>query len=65
MRRLMKKRDYARFYEVSEGTVDKWVREGKVSPVRTPGGSPRFVHPDDEGVTMTIDVRPPLFGTDS
>ncbi len=46
-RRLMKKSEYARYFGVSEGTVDEWVRRGKIVPQRTPGGSPRFIHPED------------------
>jgi predicted site-specific integrase-resolvase len=46
-RQLMTKREYARYYQVSEGTVDEWVRQGKVTPERTPGGSPRFTIEED------------------
>lgn len=47
-RRLLKKDEYADYYRVSEGTVDEWVRKGKVTPIRTPGGYPRFIHPEED-----------------
>jgi len=40
--RLLTKREYAFHMNVSEPTVDKWVRDEKLSPIRTPGGAPRF-----------------------
>lgn len=39
---LMTKREFAIYMNVSEGTIDKWMRAGKVRPERTPGGAPRF-----------------------
>ena len=50
-RRLLKKSEYADYFSVSEGTVDTWVRAGKVTPLRTPGGYPRFIHPEDDSAT--------------
>lgn len=50
--RLLKKHELAKFWGVSEGTVDKWVREGRITAVRTPGGYPRFVHPEDDGQSV-------------
>lgn len=39
---LLTKSQFAAYYQVSEGTVDLWVKNEKVVPERTPGGSPRF-----------------------
>ena len=44
---LLNKRQFADYYQVSEGTVDLWVSKGKVTPQRTPGGTPRFKIADD------------------
>lgn len=40
--KLLLKREYAAYWRVSEKTVDDWVADGRVVPVRTPGGAPRF-----------------------
>ena len=44
---LLTKQEYADYWKVSPGTVDKWMAEGKVKPVYTPGGTPRFRHPEE------------------
>lgn len=46
--RLLKKTELAEYWNVSYATIDKWVAAGKLKPIRTPGGSPRFIHPEDE-----------------
>lgn len=40
--RLLTKREYAAYWRVSEKTVDDWTATGRVVPLRTPGGAPRF-----------------------
>lgn len=45
--RLLTKAEFARYHCVSEGTIDAWVRRNKVTPIRTPGGYPRFLPPPD------------------
>ena len=54
--RLLTKAEFARFHCVSEGTVDQWIRQGKIVPKRTPGGYPRFLPPDDW--SPEIDTKP-------
>lgn len=46
-RRLLKKLEYAALLGVSSSAVDKWVKQGKITPVRTPGGYPRFIAPPE------------------
>lgn len=39
---LWTKQQIADHFQVSAATVDKWIAEKKLVPLRTPGGSPRF-----------------------
>lgn len=39
--RLLRDKDVARYYDVSERTVRKWRAQGALPTVRTPSGQPR------------------------
>lgn len=54
---LWTKQQYADHFKVSPTTVDKWIAEGKVVPLRTPGGSPRFRPLNDDEDAAAL--RPP------
>jgi transposase-like protein len=46
IRRGVTVRDYARFEQVSEVTVRRWIVKGAVPVRRTPGGGVRVIIPD-------------------
>lgn len=46
-KRILTKQEYAEYWKVSASTVDAWIAQGKIKPQRTPGGAPRFIHPED------------------
>lgn len=49
-RELLRDRDVAKLYGVSERTVRDWRAKGAVQTVRTPGGRPRTVHRRGHGL---------------
>jgi excisionase family DNA binding protein len=42
IQRLLKPREVAELFGVRTTTIARWVREGKLSPLRTPGGHRRY-----------------------
>lgn len=59
--RLLTKAEFARYHCVSEGTIDAWVRRNKVTPIRTPGGYPRFLPPPDWSPKLPEPIDWPTF----
>jgi predicted site-specific integrase-resolvase len=52
-RRLLRDREVAEYYQVSQRTVRLWRAKGAIETARTPGGRPRTpwraADPDDDG----------------
>lgn len=40
--RLLTRAEVAAYFQVDPRTVSRWVRTGRLTPSRTPGGHPRF-----------------------
>jgi excisionase family DNA binding protein len=47
---LLKQREVVRLYNVSKDALRKWVRQGVLSEIRTPGGHRRYIKEEVEKI---------------
>jgi len=47
---LLRQREVVRLYNVSKDALRKWVRQGVLSEIRTPGGHRRYIKEEVEKI---------------